>query len=534
MHLLKTYLRDKQLLLVLDSFEQVLLAAPLLSDLLSSCAQLKILVTSRALLHVGGEYECTVLPLEVPDMRHVPELESLSKIASVTLFVQRTQAMLPGFQLTVENAGDIAAICTRLEGVPLAIELAAEQGKVLPPKVLLSRLEHPLEVLTGKRRDAPERQQTLLKTLSWNDDLLTPAEQILFRRLAVFAGGCSLHAVEAVSTALGGLTISVLDGVRALVDKSLLRNAACGEGEPRLSLLEMIRAYALEQLAACGELAQARDAHADYYLALVEKAESVLADADQATWQEGLEREVGNLRAALEWLLECKKGEEALRLAAALGPFWSLSGYLTEGRSFLERALEVSKENKAPISPIVRAKALYAAGWLLYRQNEPEYATPLLQESLRLYRSLGDKRGEASALTCLRTIFHDRSEGRMATALLKEGVKLYREMGENSDRTESVVRREGAEASPVALSESPTVLPIRTTEPLFPPAYEELTAREIEVLRLLAMGLSNKQIAERLVLSPHTVNGHIHSIFGKLAVNSRSAATRYALEHQIA
>jgi len=531
---LKIFLRDKQLLLVLDNFEQVLLAAPLLADLLSSCPGLKLLVTSRALLHIGGEYECTLQPLEVPDMQHVPDLESLSQVASVALFVQRTQTILPEFQLTIENARDIAEICTRLEGVPLAIELAAAQGKLFPPKILLSRLEHPFEALTGRRKDAPARQQTLLKTLSWNDALLSSDEQTLFRRFAVFVGGCSLQAVEALSKTLGSLGTSALDGVLSLVDKSLLRYSATSEDEPRLSFLEMIRAYALKQLKECGELEQTRNAHADYYLALAEEAESILPGDEQAAWQESLEREVGNLRAALEWLLERKRGEAALRLASALRRFWSLAGYLNEGRSFLKQALELSEESQVAVKSTVRAKALYASGWLAYKQEDPGHATPLLEESLRLFRSLGDKRGEASALTCLSTIFHDRGEGGKATALLKEGVKLYREIGENGNLAEKVVIKEGAQASPATLSVSPTVLPVGSTESIFPPAYEELTAREIEVLRLLAMGLSNKQIAGRLVLSPHTVNGHIHSIFGKLALNSRSAATRYALEYHIA
>ena len=179
---------------MLDGFEHVLPGSLLLADLLSSCPQLKILVTSRALLHIGGEYEFPVQPLEIPDMRHKIEPESLLHVASMALFVQRAQAMLPGFQLTNENANDIAVICSRLEGVPLAIELAVEQSKLLSPKLLLSRLEHPLEVLAGRRRDRPERQQTLLKSLKWNDDLLSPDEQTLLRRLAVFIGGCSLQA----------------------------------------------------------------------------------------------------------------------------------------------------------------------------------------------------------------------------------------------------------------------------------------------------------------------------------------------------
>jgi predicted ATPase/DNA-binding CsgD family transcriptional regulator len=484
-HLLKTYLRDKQLLLVLDSFEQVLSATPLLADLLSSCPGLKILVTSRVLLHIGGEYICGVQPLEVPDWRHVLEPESLSQVPSVALFVQRTQAMLPGFQLTVENAGDIAAICTRLEGVPLAIELAAEQSNVLSPKALLFRLEHPLKVLIGRRRDVPERQKTMFKTLSWNDNLLTPDEQTLFRRLAVFAGECSLQAVETLSTMLGGLTISVLDGVRSLVDKSLLGSSPSGEDEPRLALLELIRIYALEQLAECGELEQARDVHAAYYLAFAEKA-SVLADTNQAVWTDRLEREAGNLRAAREWLLERKKGEEALRLEAALRQFWSLSRCRSRGHCFLEEVLGVSGQKQGLVTPKVRAKALY-----------------------------------------------ERGKGGMATALLGEDVKHNREIAENND-TECSVKKEGMEASQEALSESCTAFTLRTTEPLLLSAYAELTIREIEVLRLLATGLSNKQIAKYLVLSHHTVNVHIHSIFSKLAVHSRSAATRYALDHQLA
>jgi predicted ATPase/DNA-binding CsgD family transcriptional regulator/tRNA A-37 threonylcarbamoyl transferase component Bud32 len=421
---LKTFLRDRQLLLVLDSFEHVLLKAPLLTDLLAACPGLKILVTSRALLHIGGEYQFTVLPLEIPDMREGVELESLSQIASIALFVQRIQAMLPGFQLTDENAGEIAAICTRLEGVPLAIELAAEQCKLLPPKVLVSRLDHPLEVLAGRRRDAPQHQQTLRKTLAWNDDMLSPDEQSLFQTLAVFVGGCDLKALEAVSEAVEHLSISVLEGVRSLVDMSLVQYSVSDEGEARLSLLEMIRLYALERLAESGELERARDAHAAYYLALAEEMALDTDRADLVAPQEKLQQEAGNLQLSFEWLMERKRKEEAHRIS----------------------------------------------------------------------RFLEDTQGKVSTLTYLNTIRTDRGEE----------------------------------------EKSPKVLPLRSTEPLPFITYEELTAREIEVLRLLALGLSNKQIAERLIISPHTVNGHIHSIFSKLALNSRSAATRYALEHQLA
>jgi predicted ATPase/DNA-binding CsgD family transcriptional regulator len=485
MNLLKTTLSTRRLLLILDSLDQVLPAASQLADLLSSCPGLKILVTSRAHLHIGGEYIYRVHPLDVPDVRHVVEPESLSLVASVALFLQCTQAILPGFQLTVENAGDIAAICTRLEGVPLAIELAAEQCNVLSPRALLSRLENPLAALMGRRRDVSERHLSLLKTLSWNDNLLTSDEQTLFQRFAVFVEGCSLQAIETISTALGRMTISVLDGVQSLVDKSLLEFSTFGEDEPRLSLLELTRAYALERLTECGELAQARDVHAAYYLEFAEKA-SRLADANQAQWQEVLEREAGNMRAAMEWLLERKKGEEALRLKAALRQFWSLSRCRSRGHCFLEEVLVVSGQKQGLVTPKVRAKALYELG-----------------------------------------------KGGMATALLGEDVKHNREIAENND-TECSVKKEGAEASQEALSESRTAFTLRTTEALLLSAYAELTMREIELMRLLAMGLSNKQIAERLVLSRHTVNVHIHSIFSKLAVHSRSAATRYALDHQLA
>ena len=315
---LKSFLHDKHFFLVLDNFEQVLPAAPLLSHLLSSCPQLKLLVTSRVLLRVWGEYVFTVPPLEVPDMQHVPERDVLTQIASVALFAQRAEAILPGFQLTEENARDVAEICTRLEGVPLALELAAAHCQLFSPQVLLAQLEYPLKMLTGGRRDAPPRHQTLRNAFSWNDDVLSSDEQTLFRRLAVFSGGCSLQAAEAIATAEGGTSISVLDGVRALIEKSMLQHAAQGKDEPRLYLLELLRAYGLERLAACGELEHIRDAHAAYYLALAEEARIDLSSANQAMWRERLEREVKNLREAVEWLLERGHPEKALRIAAAL------------------------------------------------------------------------------------------------------------------------------------------------------------------------------------------------------------------------
>ncbi|TMC90872.1 MAG: hypothetical protein E6J22_12435 [Chloroflexi bacterium] len=523
---LKTFLRDQQLVMLLDTFEQVLPAAPLLAELLSSCPQLKLLVTSRALLHVGGEYEFPIPPLEVPDLRDLPAYDDLSHIAAVALYMQRTQAVLPGFQLTVENAHAIAELCTRLEGVPLAIELAAARSKVLPPQALLGRLEPRFQVLTGGRRDAPPRQQTLHKTLGWTYDVLSPEEQTLFRRLSVFVGGCSLHAAEAMAAALGGITISVLDGVASLLDKSLLRPPTSRQEAPRLSPFEMMRGYGLERLEASGELEQACDAHAAYYLAFAEEVESILLVADQVVWQERLEPEQENLRAALWWLLERHEGEAALRMAAALRQFWVLADAVSEGRIALEQALEVCKENQPAVSLAVRAKALYAAGWLAYWRHDPVHATPLLEDSLELYHSLEDTQGAQDALTCLNALQRDRDDSDTATAQSKEGTRDTRKRGEIAEFAESGVR-EGKEADtrPTFRSERPSLSPMRLTALPAPFMYEALTAREGEVLQLLAMGISNSQIAERLVVSRHTINGHVQSIYGKLGINSRSAAT---------
>ncbi len=466
MQLLKTFLHDKHLLIVLDNFEQVLPAAPHLSDLLSSCPQLKILVTSRALLHVWGEYAFRVPPLEVPDLQQLPDLESLSQIASIALFVQRAEAILPGFQLTDENARDVAEICTRLEGVPLTLELTATYCNVLSPHALLSRLEHPIELLTGGRRDAPLRHQTLSNLLSWNDDLLTPNEHMLFRRLAIFDGGFSLKAAEAIMKVFGDMSISVLDGISALIDKSMVQQTAYGKEEPRLYFLETLREYGLERLGSYGELEKTRDAHAAYYMAL---AEAAVFHTNQAARQGLVECEVGNLRSAIEWLLERSQSKKALRIVAAL-----------------EQTSKVSREDNVFISAQVKARIPKVARYQVFNQFDLDLTDVHFEENERLNRQ-----------------HHDQQE-----------VVI------NSNYMDNITPRRRNRVS-------------GSTELLSSSAYGELTTREIEVLRLLAMGLSNKQIAERLVLSPHTVSGHIQSIFGKLALNSRSAATRYALEHHL-
>ena len=765
---LSAFLRTKQLLLLLDNFEQVLEAAPLLSDLLMACPELKILVTSRAVLHLEGEYVYKVPPLAVPDVQHLPAQNTLSQVASVALFADQAQANQSDFELTRDNAVAIAEICVLLDGLPLALVLAAARIKVLSPHILLVRLKQGFEVLTGGRQDTPAHQQTLRATITWSYNLLSAEEQSIFRYLSIFVGGCTLEAAEAVGTAASENVTPILDVISSLIDNSLLVQREQEAGKPRLYMLETIREYGLEASASCGELERARDAHAAYYLALAECAESALAGAEQGSWAEQLERDHKNIRVALQWLLAQGKIEEVLRLATALQQFWFLRGYLSEGRRFLEQALDAGRLDPISISPQVRASALYTAGYLAIYQNDPGQTIVLLEESERLSRQLQDKQGIASALAYLGVITHNRGEvaaaatmheealhlckevgvkskladligimgvialfhgeytkarallveslalsqevgnvwltatllymlgwiayeqgaythARMLTeeslahyrtvgkpmlfmealimyayvlialgdtltarTLLEEAIALSRELESQDDiartlsglgylalrqgdlvqarahyeesittlqgrwipprlkwalassleglgeialaekqvawtvrlfaaadavrsahgyysplgmkqpfydqtvagaRTQlgekafAALWAEGQHLTPVEALTAEAPAPITTsgskavstaTLPPLASSLDRLTAREVEVLRLVAIGLSKNQIAEQLVLSPNTVNVHIQSIYGKLGINSRSAATRYAIEHHLA
>jgi predicted ATPase/DNA-binding CsgD family transcriptional regulator len=435
MDLLKAFLQDKHVLLILDNFEQLLSAAPYVADLLTSCPQLNICVTSRAVLHVQGEQEFPVPALAVPDLAQLPESENLAEYAAVALFLQRAQAVKPGFQLTSTNARPIAAICTRLDGLPLAIELAAARIKLLPPPALLTRLEHRLAVLTGGAQNLLPRQQTLRNTIEWSYHLLDTAEQRLFRRLSVFAGGCMLEAIEAVCAPLDtdAAAISVLDAVSSLIDKSLLQQTEQEGKEPRLVMLETIREYGLEALAARGEVEVARQAHAAYYLALVEAVEPELVGPAQVMWLERLEEEHDNLRAAMRWSLEQVGGDEggqsqemALRLGAALRRFWMIRGHISEGRSFLEQALTARRG----IVTRVQVKALQAAASLAVYIDDTEQAEILCGESLRLCRELGDKAGMAFSLFYLGMLENTMGNLTAARMHTQEALALDREVGD--------------------------------------------------------------------------------------------------------
>jgi len=431
---LKGFLRDKHLLLLLDNFEQVVAVAPLLVELLQACPELKLIVTSRLRLRVSGEYVFPVHPLAVPDPKHLMEDETLLEYAAVALFVQRAQAIKPGFQLTTSNARTIAEICLHLDGLPLALELAAARSKLLSPQALLARLSHRLQVLTGGVQDAPVRQQTLRNTLAWSYDLLTAQEKRLFRWLSVFVGGCTLEAAEAVCQAHhedGEHPSSVLEGIASLLDKSLVQQTE-REGEaPRLVLLETLREFGLECLEQDEELEAAREAHARFYLELAEAAAPKLQGSQQATWFERLEQEHDNLRAALEWALaeteepETERRELALRLCIALEPFWVQHGHSREARSFLERALSSSEGERTSL----RARALWAAADLAIWRGDLPQTMLLGQQSLALYRELGDVRGMATCLITLGRFAWRTGKTTEAIALSEEGVQLLRQIG---------------------------------------------------------------------------------------------------------
>jgi len=389
---LQAALRERQLLLLLDNFEQVIAAAPQLGELLAACPLLKVLVTSREVLYVRGEREFPVLPLALPDLQRLPDCETLARYGAVALFLERAQEVLPTFELTPDTAPLIAEVCIRLDGLPLAIELAVARLKLLSLPVLLERLEHRLAILTGGSRDLPERQHTLRATLAWSYELLSEDEQRLFRRLSIFVGGCTLEAVEAVCGVPGGEREQVLDGVMSLLHKHLLyqrEQEGPVQGDRRLLMLETIREYGWERMAHSGELEKARLVHAAYYLRLAEEAETHLFGVGQGQWFDLLEREYDNLRAALSWAGEQtggaseQKGEAALRLTGALVRYWAVRGSMSEGLAWLERALAATSRVPSP----TRIRALSGAAWLAFFLGNGERAEVLSEECLQLYRT---------------------------------------------------------------------------------------------------------------------------------------------------
>jgi predicted ATPase/class 3 adenylate cyclase/DNA-binding CsgD family transcriptional regulator len=735
--LMREKLQLKHVMLVLDNFEQVVSAAPRVTELLVACPKLKVLVTSREVLRVGAEYEFMVPPLALPDPTSLSEQAEFSHYAAIRLFLQRAQAMKSDIQPTPENFHTITEICVRLDGLPLAIELAAARMKLLTPQALLTRLSQRLQILTSGARDAPARQQTLRNAIAWSYDLLNAEEQQLFRRLSVFVGGCTLEAVEAICVELDDDRGAVLDGVASLIDKSLLRYVNHEGNESRLIMLETIREYGWECLTQSGEEAATRQIHAEYYLAQAEEAEPHLKGVLQLLWLRRLDREQENLRVALEWLISHEEVEMALRFCVALWLFWRIGGYWSEGRYRLKTALALPGAGERTV---VRARALSAAGelagaqmdwheahlllsesrilfkelgddhgyvlplsilgWILLRQGDYAAAVPLMEEcitlcrkldrnwelccvllwlgnatyfqgdlaqateltkeSLGLARELGDTTLIGRALNNLGYAFYLQGDMVQAMALTQEGLTLAQELGDKDfisqtletlgsivlsqgdleraricfteglskaqelgnesliagglsqirelkheiliawhlwglarvaiaqdqlkraarlfaavevrldinrelghDEREDYKRMRGsvrlrlgeqayaaewaeahtltleqilAEPKPVSMPESDSL--VNSLPPIGKPLPkqthpDDLTAREVEVLRLVAQGKTNEQVAKLLVISPRTVNSHLTSIYGKIGVSTRTAATRYAFEHHL-
>ena len=373
---LKAYLRDRNLLLVLDNFEQVLEGAPLVGGLLDACPKLKVLATSRIPLRLYGEIEYPVPPLALPDPTVLPPLEVLTQYEAVRLFVERAKAVKGDFEITNESAPAVAEICARLDGLPLAIELAAARVRLLPPQKMLQRLGNRMKLLKGGARDLPTRQQTLRGAIDWSHDLLEEDEKTLFGRLSVFAGGRTLEAMEEICDPEGDL--DALEGVESLVGKSLLKQEEGSGGEPRFVMLETVHEYAREKLKESGWAEEMQRLHAAYFLAMAEEAEPELRGPREQEWMDRLEAEHDNLRVALSWSLGGGDGVLGLRLAGALGQFWKVRGHFSEGRGWLEEALAGCGE--AP--PDARARVLAESGNLAMDQGDFERSKASSQEAL--------------------------------------------------------------------------------------------------------------------------------------------------------
>jgi predicted ATPase len=486
---LLAYLQPREVLLLLDNVEHLLAAAPLAAQSLERAPHLKLLITSREPLHVRGEQIVPVPPLRMPDRAHLGDLEQLLQIPAVALFVERAREVRSDFALTTENAASIVAICQRLDGLPLALELAAARLRVLSPAALLARLERRLPLLTRGTRDLPERQQTLRNTIEWSYELLEQSQQQLFRRLAVFEGGFTLEAVEAVCVFAAATMVSasevedgaaVLEHLAQLLDKSLVQGqeglAPGGYPEPRFHMLDTIQEYAREQLESSGETATVQQRHADYFLRLAEQAEPHMFSSEPDLWMERLEREDANLRAALAWSkAESTAVQTALRLVGALSFYWFLRGsvrggrmwLLHEGRTWVEGMLERTDSTNRSVA---RGRVLLGAGWLAWAEGDYQAASllaeeswsivreqgdkrasgyaegllglvhmsqhnnaaarPLLEESRTLLKDLGDVWGEASTLYALGMVAYSSGEGAAARAYYQESLRLYRQQGD--------------------------------------------------------------------------------------------------------
>jgi predicted ATPase/DNA-binding CsgD family transcriptional regulator len=654
-------LKDWRCLLVLDNFEQVLPAAQDVAELLAACPGVQVLVTSREPLRLRWEYELPVPPLALPDPARPAPPDELGRTPAVALFLERARAVQPALALTADSAAAITDICTRLDGLPLAIELAAAHSKVLPPRALLGRLEQDLDVLVDSAGDRPARHHTMGAAIAWSADVLNPDERVAFYRLAIFVGGFTTTAAARVCDEGEAM-------LETLVDKSLVRAEEDASGQPRFGMLQTVRSFALDRLARSGELATMSEAHAAWCLELVAEAEPRLRGPEQAVWLARLDQEHDNLRAALAWTLDGGRVEWALRMSGGLWRYWNTRGHLLEGQQWLERALDASRTR--PVSAAAHATALNAAGEMAWGRGDMDHARACHEQSLALRRQMADRPGVAQSLQYLANLAMERGEddtawalhqealdqrrqlgvprdiaislqslGRLAairgdidgaTRLLEEALQLsrvagdeiglaaaLRELGEVAlkqmhvdqaaallGESLSLARTVGAQWSIVRALEclalvgaarrqlhlTPRLLgaaevlrerirslqlpseraslapaidqarsrlgeaafsaawalgratPLDTTLELAsaapapePPAGPPiLSARELEVVALIAQGLTNRQIADQLVISERTTHAHVRNILDKLDLASRTQVATWAVRHGVA
>lgn len=437
---LERFFRRRHMLVILDNFEHVVAAAPLVSELLEAAPRLSVLATSRQPLRVYGEQEYRVGPLPVPAEAPVVDVEALAENEAVRLFLSRAQAVRPEFVLMEENAGAVAAICRRLEGLPLAIELAAVQLKLFTPATLLARLEDRLDTLTRGTRDLPARQQTLRATIDWSHELLTPEERILFRWLSVFWGGGTLQAIEAVcgrGVEFSASESSVLDMLVALLDKCLIRQQDDKEGNVRVSMLETIREYGREKLAAAGEEDTVRADHARYFLAFAQQAEEDLrAGSRQFLWIRRLMADYENVRAALAWAFRAGDAEVGAAMVGALRHFWFRGGLHGEGMRWTKRALEIVEEVPAP----VQARVLSAAGFMTWLAGDKERGRLYHEQALAIYRELGNQRNEAWTLIRLgMQSFGEEGAYERFGPKCREAVAMLRELADQAGVAQALI-----------------------------------------------------------------------------------------------
>jgi predicted ATPase/DNA-binding XRE family transcriptional regulator len=432
---LQQSLNNKQMLLLLDNFEQVLDASPVVMELLGSCPELKVLVTSREALHVYGEHQFPVPPLATADPLALPPIQTLETIPGIALFIERARAVKPDFALTEENARAITAVCARLDGLPLAIELAAARIRLLSLQEMQTRFESRLSILSGGPRNLPARQRTLRAAIDWSYSLLSDREQTLFAQLGVFVGGCTLSAAEAICQVEAGTggdssadsgqapTFDVSAGLASLLDKNLLKREEGVEGESRFTMLELIREFALERLQSSGKEGEVRTLHAEYFLALAEAAELQVWREEQQVWLDRLERDHDNLRATYVWLLNVSGVELCLRLVGALAIFWDLRGYWNEGITKIEEVLSRPTTSEYTIA---KAQALQGVGMLYYNFGNRQMASAYFEQSVAVWRAVGDKRGLAFALAdWVYAVSFDKDS---ATSKLEESLQLYRQL----------------------------------------------------------------------------------------------------------